>query len=82
MRMRLLHNANTNKRLIFPNKRIAYGSRITLTSPDPSAISTHKRTVRDTAQSDTQEVTFIPQDDAAAFGEEEVTKERKISDEL
>lgn len=59
--------------------RLAYGSRITLTSPDPSAVSIHKRTKRDTAQSDTHEVTFTPHDDAT---DDEVAKERKISDEL
>lgn len=77
-----LHNPSTNKQLILPHKRLAYGSRITLTSPDPSAVSTHKRSKRDTVESDTHEVTFIPQDDAASDGENEVTNERKISDEL
>jgi len=43
--------------------RPAFGSRITLTSPDPSAVSIHKRTKRDTVQSDTHEVSFIPHDD-------------------
>lgn len=64
------------------HKRAAYGSRITLTSPDPSAIATHKRTKRDTAKSDTHEVTFIPQNDETADTEDEVTNERKITDEL
>lgn len=59
--------------------RAAYGSRITLTSPDPSAIATHKRSKRDTAQSDTSEVNFIPHEETDT---EDATKERKISDEL
>lgn len=59
------------------HKRPAYGSRITLTSPDPSAVDTHKRTKRDTAESDTHEVTFIPYRDG-----DDVTSERKITDEL
>lgn len=62
-------------------KRPAYGSRITLTSPDPSAVSTHKRTKRDTAASDTHEVTFTPYNDATD-SEDDVAKERKIADEL
>lgn len=61
------------------HQRPAYGSRITLTSPDPSAISTLKRTKRDTAESDTHEVTFTPHNDAT---EKDAAKERKIVDEL
>jgi hypothetical protein len=63
------------------NSRIAYGSRITLTSPDPSAISPNKRNKRDTAHSDTSEVIFIPSDDD---DEGEIVNERKkiIDDEL
>lgn len=38
-------------------------SKITLTSPDPSAIATNKRSKRDTVESYTHEVTFIPFDD-------------------
>ena len=64
-------------------------SRITLTSPDPSAIAVHKRSKRDTAQSDTHEVTFIPHDDTVPYSGEDVqsdhseaNKERKIVDEL
>lgn len=71
----------TNKKT-FSTLRPAYGSRITLTSPDPSAVSTHKRSKRDTVQSDTHEVTYIPIDEGTSNTEDEVTKERKISDEL
>lgn len=72
----------TQTTIILPMKRLAYGSRITLTSPDPSAVSSQKRNKRDTAQSNTHEVTFTPNDDAASEGEDEVKKESKISDEL
>lgn len=71
----------TRKKTFSTKLRAAYGSRITLTSPDPSAIATHKRSKRDTVQSDTSEVTFVPHEDAEADADE-VTKERKISDEL
>lgn len=63
-------------------QRPAYGSRITLTSPDPSAISTQKRTKRDTAQSDTNEVTFIPHNSTKGTIEDVTSEERKITDEL
>lgn len=62
------------------HKRPVYGSRIKLTSPDPSAIDTHKRTKRNTAESDTHEVTFLPH--IAADSQDDVTSERKITDEL
>lgn len=76
--------------LININSRIAYGSRITLTSPDPSAISPHKRSKRDTAKSDTHEVTFIPSDDDTdesligdvIYGEVVNEERKKIDDEL
>jgi hypothetical protein len=74
------------------------GSRITLTSPDPSAVATHKRSKRDIAESDTHEVTFIPHDDTVQSDDNELDhhvdkrddasvnsdndKERKIVDEL
>lgn len=64
------------------------GSRITLTSPDPSAVSIHKRSKRDIAESDTHEVTFTPHNDTNdddtihSSGDYESTKERKIVDEL
>jgi hypothetical protein len=73
--------------------RIAYGSRITLTSPDPSAVSPHKRSKRDTATSDTHEVTFTPSDDDVAdddeplagnviYGEVVNEERKKLDDEL
>ncbi|KAL7039439.1 hypothetical protein ACKWTF_009910 [Chironomus riparius] len=52
-------------------------SRITLTSPDPSAIAVHKRSKRDTAQSETHEVTFIPHDDVES-NHSETIKEHLI----
>lgn len=73
------------------------GSRITLTSPDPSAVATHKRLKRDTVESETHEVTFIPHDDTVQSDDNEldhydnkrdadvdsgIDKERKIVDEL
>lgn len=76
------------------NSRIAYGSRITLTSPDPSAVSTHKRSKRDTATSDTHEVTFTPSDDDdvadddeslagnVVYGEVVNEERKKLDDEL
>jgi hypothetical protein len=75
------------------NSRIAYGSRITLTSPDPSAVSPHKRSKRDTATSDTHEVTFTPSDDVAddhdaslvgnvVYGEVVNEERKKLDDEL
>lgn len=73
--------SNTKNTFYITHKRPAYGSRITLTSPDPSAISQHKRTKRDTVESDTHEVTFIPYDDELS-ADDEVTRERKIADEL
>lgn len=72
-------------------------SRITLTSPDPSAVSTHKRSKRDSFESETHEVTFIPLDDTiqsevddneldikdeSAHKTNDDNKERKIVDEL
>lgn len=83
-------NPNNHKNQQFPtqntfyvtHKRSAYGSRITLTSPDPSAVSPHKRAKRDTVESDTHEVTFIPYDDESSGTADEVTRERKIADEL
>lgn len=75
--LRIHHKQSTNTQKTFSTKlRAAYGSRITLTSPDPSAVATHKRSKRDTVQSDTNEVTFVPHD------ADDVTNERKISDEL
>lgn len=72
----IFSHANNN------NSRKAFGSRITLTSPDPSAIQENKRNKRDTVESDTSEVTFIPSDDGDNQGE--VVNERKkiIIDEL
>jgi hypothetical protein len=77
-------SAQTHKKYFFliENKwRQAHGSRITLTSPDPSAVSTHKRTKRDTAESDTPVVTFVPFDDDDT-SEGDAKTERKIADEL
>ncbi|KAG5679540.1 hypothetical protein PVAND_009100 [Polypedilum vanderplanki] len=69
--------------------KTVFGSRITLTSPDPSAVSHHKRSKRDTVKSDTHEVTFIPyleEDDSESDYEEVIigssSNERKIVDEL
>lgn len=93
--------ANKHNNLLYMYKNCKFSpvtrSRITLTSPDPSAVSTHKRSKRDSFESNTHEVTFIPHDDDTIQSdvddnelhddrdikdESDDNKERKIVDEL
>ncbi|CAO1409719.1 unnamed protein product [Diamesa tonsa] len=63
--------------------KTAFGSRITLTSPDPSYVpetANKIRHKRDTATSDTYTVTFTPNSTILHMAED--LKERKIADEL
>jgi hypothetical protein len=85
----IIHFLTSLFKINIQQNRPVSSSRITLTSPDPSAIAVHKRSKRDTAQSETHEVTFIPHDDTVPYsgddvesGQNEANKERKIVDEL